>query len=150
MDVVIFDIDGTMSNSDHRVKYVRTEPKNWQAFFNAAINDKIIEPVCEIFRTIRDKTDDIIVIATGRNEENRDITEQWLNANGLSGYEKLYMRGSNDYKPDFEVKREILEQIRSDFNTDPKMVFDDRPSVVRMWREEGLFVFNVYQGEDDF
>jgi hypothetical protein len=29
-------------------------------------------------------------------------------------------------------------------------VFDDRPRVVRMWRDAGIFVFNVYQGEEDF
>jgi hypothetical protein len=24
------------------------------------------------------------------------------------------------------------------------------PRVVRMWRDEGIFVFNVYQGDEDF
>jgi hypothetical protein len=29
-------------------------------------------------------------------------------------------------------------------------VFDDRPKVVRMWRETGLFVFNCAQHDKEF
>lgn len=30
------------------------------------------------------------------------------------------------------------------------IVFDDRPRVVKMWRENGVFVADVYQGTEDF
>jgi hypothetical protein len=60
------------------------------------------------------------------------------------------MRKADDFRGDDIVKREILDEIFADWGRKPDMVFDDRPRVVRMWREEGIFVFNVYQGEEDF
>jgi hypothetical protein len=60
------------------------------------------------------------------------------------------MRPADDFRGDDIVKREILATIVSHFGRKPDMVFDDRPRVVRMWRDEGIFVFNVYQGEEDF
>ena len=56
------------------------------------------------------------------------------------------MRAEKDYRKDTIVKREMYEQMLVD-GYDPKLVFDDRPSVLRMWREiEGLQVVDVGHG----
>lgn len=96
----------------------------------------------------RDNVD--IVLASGRNERSRQATVDWLAANMLTGYRKLYMRKADDFRGDDIVKQEILDQIIADYGKKPDMVFDDRPRLVRMWRDNGIFVFNVYQGEEDF
>jgi hypothetical protein len=76
---------------------------------------------------------------------------KWLQENNLWDYRaKLYMRKADDFRGDDIVKREILDEIIADYGKKPDMVFDDRPRVVRMWRDAGIFVFNVYQGEEDF
>ena len=54
----------------------------------------------------------------------------------------LYMRSENDYRPDHEVKSALLDQMRID-GFDPKLVFDDRASVVKMWRVRGLRCLQV-------
>ena len=41
----------------------------------------------------------------------------------------------------------MLDQMRRD-GYDPVMAFDDRPSVVRMWREQGLVVADVGEGKE--
>jgi hypothetical protein len=147
--LVVFDIDGTLANIEHRLDYVRSKPKNWKAFDAGIPNDKVNEPVANIFWSLLD-TDNTIVLASGRNERSRQATEDWLFDNFLFGYEKLYMRKADDFRSDDIVKQEILDQIIADYGRKPDMVFDDRPRVVRMWRDNGIFVFNVYQGEEDF
>jgi hypothetical protein len=149
MALICFDIDGTLANIEHRLDYVRSKPKNWKAFDAGIPNDKVNEPVANIFWSLLD-TDNTIVLASGRNERSRQATEDWLFDNFLFGYEKLYMRKADDFRGDDIVKQEILDQIIADYGKKPDMVFDDRKRVVRMWRDNGIFVFNVYQGEEDF
>jgi hypothetical protein len=60
------------------------------------------------------------------------------------------MRKADDFRGDDIVKREILDEMTRAWGRKPDMVFDDRPRVVRMWREAGIFVFNVYQSDEDF
>ena len=58
----------------------------------------------------------------------------------------LYMRKEKDYRKDTIVKREMYDQMLED-GYNPKLVFDDRPSVLRMWREiDGLKVVDVGDG----
>ena len=148
--LAVFDLDGTLCNIEHRLDYVRSKPKNWRAFDAGIPNDKVNEPVAAIFWALQEQEIHDIVLASGRNERSRQSTEHWLARNLLSGYQKLYMRKADDFRSDDIVKQEILDEIIRDYGRKPDMVFDDRPRVVRMWRDNGIFVFNVYQGEEDF
>jgi phosphoglycolate phosphatase-like HAD superfamily hydrolase len=147
--LICFDIDGTLVNIEHRLDYVRCKPKNWAAFDAGIPNDKVNEPVAEVLRQMA-KTRNTIILASGRNERSRQATVDWLRNKGLNMYQKLYMRKADDFRADDIVKQEILDEIIRDYGKKPDMVFDDRPRVVRMWRDNGIFVFNVYQGEEDF
>ena len=148
--LVVFDIDGTLANIEHRLDYVRSKPKNWKAFDAGIPNDKINFPVAKIFWTLEETGAYDIVLASGRNERSRQATKEWLRANGLGGYQKLYMRKTDDFRNDSIVKREMLDEIIDFYGKKPDMVFDDRPRVVKMWRDAGVFVFDVYQGKEDF
>lgn len=48
--IVIFDIDGTLANAEHRVHHLQKEPKDWDAFFAGCTQDTPIEPVMELVR----------------------------------------------------------------------------------------------------
>ena len=147
--LVVFDIDGTLANIEHRLDYVRSKPKNWKAFDAGIPNDKVNEPVATVMCNMASWGHNII-LASGRNERSRDATVAWLDANDLSLYEKLYMRKADDYRSDDIVKDEIIDEIVADYGKLPDMWFDDRPRVVRAVRKRGIFVFDVYQGEEDF
>lgn len=148
--LVIFDLDGTLCNIEHRLNFVRSKPKNWPAFDAGIPNDTVNPHVAAAFHALRNAGHDI-VFASGRNERSRAATVAWLDANGFwAASSHLYMRPADDFRSDDIVKREILDTIVSHFGRKPDMVFDDRPRVVRMWRDAGIFVFNVYQGEEDF
>ena len=61
-------------------------------------------------------------------------------------FDALYMRSDSDYRPDHEVKSQMLDKMRKEgFN--PTMAFDDRQQVVDMWREKGLTVAQVDKGD---
>lgn len=147
--LVVFDIDGTLANIEHRLDYVRSKPKNWPAFEAGIPNDAVNAPVAEVFISIM-AMKHTIILASGRNEGGRQATEDWLRKNSLNAYEKLYMRAADDFRSDDIVKDEIIDEIVADYGKLPDMWFDDRPRVVKTVRKRGIFVFDVYQGEEDF
>lgn len=152
--LIVMDIDGTLANIEHRLDYVRSKPKNWKAFDAGIPNDEVNEPVAEVLYSLRSAgsgNQNKIIFASGRNERSRSATVDWLKKYSLwEDDSKLYMRKADDFRNDSIVKREILDEIIADYGKKPDMVFEDRPRVVNMWRDAGIFVFNVYQGKEDF
>jgi predicted kinase/phosphoglycolate phosphatase-like HAD superfamily hydrolase len=140
----IFDIDGTLSDPEHRLHHVNGPKKDWKAFFETMDQDPPITALvtlCQQLQWVGIEQGQSIIITTGRPENYREITEKWLKQNGIE-WDKLYMRPANDTRPDAIVKKEILDQIYAD-KYDPIMVFDDRQTVVDMWRENGLVCAQV-------
>ena len=149
--LVAFDLDGTLANIDHRLHHVKNKPKCWVKF-NEGIKDDLPNLlVVEVLKSLRASGHDIIFMSA-RQESCREETEKWLVKNGISAENPLllYMRDDKDYREDSLVKEEMLEQVRLDFGKWPDMMFDDRPRVVSMWKKLGVFVFDVYQGSEDF
>ncbi len=138
MKAVVFDLDGTLANLNHRLHYIQNPPKNYDAFFDAMVDDKPVEPLLELLEVLEVHYDS--VLCSGRPDSHREITEQWLRKQGYRSRlrcGKLYMRKTGDYRPDHIIKKEMLQQMRAD-GYDPFLVVDDRSSVVAMWRAEGL------------
>lgn len=54
-------------------------------------------------------------------------------------YDDLYMRKDGDQRKDNVIKQEILKHIKEKYEI--SFAFDDRKSVVDMWRENGVFCF---------
>jgi len=140
----IFDIDGTLLDIQHRVKFVRDQPKDWKTFRDPELkkNDKPIRPVIFILNATL-LAGFRVVIASGRLKSEEEDTRKQLRL-WIPDIDSLpfYMRSDSDYRPDDEVKKGMLIKMRED-GYNPSMVFDDRPSVVRMWRAEGLVVADV-------
>lgn len=134
-NTAIFDLDGTLADCIHRLHYIKNGNHNWDKFFEEMDKDPVIDEVLSVLVSLSNDNWNII-ICTGRPEKYRNITEAWLNKYGIVPH-KLYMRPDNDTRPDHIIKKELLQQIYKDgFN--PIIVFDDRQSVVDMWRENGL------------
>jgi hypothetical protein len=146
-NTVIVDIDGTLSNCEHRVHWVRSKPKNWPAFNRGMKRDTVHEDIVWMLRTFH-AAGCTILIASGRGEEDREVTETWLrDVAGIAGlYSRLYMRPARDYRSDDIVKGEILDHMLADgFN--PTMAIDDRQQVVDMFRSRGLRVLQCARGD---
>jgi len=153
MTCYIFDLDGTLADISHRRHFVATKPKNWAAF-NATMHlDKPNQPVVDLIQIVfyfgceqgENDQPNKVVICSGRGEEQRKVTEDWLKEHAIP-FHGLYMRPAKDNRADYIVKEELLAKIRAD-GYDPTVVFDDRNSVVEMWRRNGLICLQVAPGD---
>ncbi|MEV6843241.1 AAA family ATPase [Actinoplanes sp. NPDC051411] len=132
---VLVDIDGTVALMGDRSPYA------WQQVGFDAPNPAVIEAVRAMHAA-----GNAIVFCTGRDDEARAETEAWLDLFVGVPYEGLFMRPPGDNRKDAIVKRELFEaEIRERWRI--VGVFDDRRQVVRMWRELGLTVFQVAEGD---
>ena len=141
---IIFDIDGTLANIQHRIHFLKTKPKNWNKFNRGLAEDSPYEDIIWLLKLMQ-SAGKRIVICSGRSEYQRAATEKWLAEVANVTYEKLYMRASDDYRDDSIVKKELLDQMRSE-GYDPVMAIDDRDRVVNMWREQGIRCLQVAPG----
>lgn len=135
MRAIICDLDGTLTDTSHRLHYVQGPKKDWDAFFDGIPDDPIVGPVADIVDMYA-ADGAAILLCSGRPEKCREKTQEWLNKNDVE-YTRLYMRPDDDRRPDHIVKSQILDGILAD-GYEPIFVLDDRASVVNMWRERGL------------
>jgi hypothetical protein len=137
-DAIIVDIDGTLAvKSDQRDFY------EWDKVDLDLVN-YYVKNLIDVFK----KADYQVVIVSGRDEISRDKTQKWLNDNDIS-YDNLLMRKHNDFRKDTVVKKEIYSnEIHNTYNV--FAIFDDRLSVIEMWNNLGLYVFNCNIGNKNF
>lgn len=139
------DLDGTLCDVSHRRQWVATKPKNWDAWNAGISEDKLNLPVYNTVAALAQYFD--IVLVSGRGEEYRQVTEEWLERHNVT-YSKLFMRPAGDHRPDDEVKAELADEVEKTYKI--LGVFDDRKRVVDMWIARGIFVFDVGQGKANF
>ena len=140
---VIVDIDGTLADVEHRLHHIRGKRKKWKKFFALMSKD---EPITEVIEQVKElaKGHDIYVVS-GRPDDYMEETLAWLERHNVP-FKDLYMRAAGDYRPDYVVKQEILD---ANFDKgDIELVIEDRPSVIRMWRSNGLKVQDVGAGRE--
>ena len=140
MDIIV-DLDGTVADCDWRLHFIENKPKNWKAFFDGIPKDKVIFPVYNLVEEYLQENS--VIFCTARPEQYRNTTSDWIKTHfGMFCTAPLYMRPKNDHRPDYEMKKVLLNQMRADgFN--PALAIDDSPKVCEMYEEEGLVVLQV-------
>lgn len=145
MKAIIIDLDGTLCNVAHRVHFVKEQPPNWAAFFDACVDDTPNAAVVELY-DMASFYGHAIIYVSGRPETHRAQTQAWLKLHCVDYCTLLLMRPEGDYRPDQIVKRELYEQhIAGKYEV--LFTVDDRAVVVKMWRELGLTCFQVAEGD---
>lgn len=156
-DIIIFDVDGTISDSNHRLHYIhpdksKGEKGNFRAFLDSAKDDPLVTRVAQMYKLLYVVYPDIRVV-TGRPESLRQVTLDWFAQHGLPlATENLYMRKQGDNRRDFLIKQEIFNS----WKISPEQVFcvfEDRLQVVAMWESLGIQVFvcgGGYQDHDNY
>lgn len=134
---IIVDIDGTVARN------VGRPPFDW---------DRVGEdlPIVEITNLVKmySQADYKIIFSTGRSEDCRDITTQWLKKHVVQSFE-LLMRPKDNYEPDRDIKKRMFfDEIEPNYNVD--FVIDDRRQVVNLWTDIGVKVLNVGNVYDEF
>lgn len=137
-DCIICDLDGTLAHRAEGADGTYRGPYE----YDKVIYDEVDEVVSDILTCYSVSID--IIIVTGRSDNCRDVTKKWLKENEIE-YHDLLMRKSKDNREDSIVKKELYEEhIRDKYNV--LFVMDDRDSVVKMWRGEGLKCLQVADG----
>lgn len=129
---VIFDIDGTLAHKNMR------NPFDW----TKVGQDTLDLPVAGLFNIL--KLDYNLIICTGRDGVCEKETKDWLDLHHVQNYKEFHIRKKGDNRPDWQVKREMWEDISTRYNI--IYLVDDRNQVVDYARSMGLKVFQVAEG----
>jgi hypothetical protein len=135
MSWAVLDVDGVLADIRHRLNFVQSKPKNWDAFFNAAPRDGVLPE--GLARSTELAVNHDIVYLTGRPERCRDDTLTWLSKHGFPGGE-LVMRPDTDRRPARVFKAAQLRRLSQ--RQDVAVVVDDDRAVVDVLLEDGYNV----------
>lgn len=132
-DVIVVDMDGTLALMGDRSPYDASkcdqDPPNMP----------VVQTILKWQETNK------IIVMSGRTDDAKEKTENWLKRYGVQ-YAALHMRKTGDMRKDTIVKEEMYRtHLEGKYNV--IAVFDDRKSVVEMWRSLGLSVFQVAEGD---
>jgi phosphoglycolate phosphatase-like HAD superfamily hydrolase len=141
-DIVLVDMDGTLADVSHRLHHLKGPRKDWNQFFRLMHRDPPSEIVLKWVQNLAPEYR--VFIVTGRPEKYLPQTIEWL-ARQHVNYEKILMRRNGDHRPDYVVKRDLLNSVEKDRVA---FVIDDRPTVCDIWRRCGLRTIQVAIGEE--
>ena len=144
---IIFDLDGTLCDVEHRRHYVTGEKKYWDAFHGALVDDKP-HGWCVWMARAAEKDGGVrVIFVTGREEKYRPQTIHWIRTHVKfePNQYKLFMRPDKDYRPDEIIKKELYDKCVAPM-FDVMMVVDDRKKVTDMWRSIGLTCLQCAEG----
>lgn len=143
--IALIDIDGVLANDTHRVQYALD--RNYYQYFNEdrMYNDTLFPQGKRMVEWLMANGWSIEYM-TGRREDRREITAEWLYEQGLP-IGILHMRTRAETMRLAEFKRERIEKMYEELSTElwdsaedetefPEIVlWDDDPEVVRVVRE---------------
>ena len=97
--------------------------------------------VCDIIRQLQEQYS--IVVATGRDTSQEEVTKQWLAKQGINA-DEFYFRTNGDYRKGVEIKKEEITAILEKY--DIVAIFEDCEPIVKMYRDMGLTVLQPNKG----
>lgn len=138
---VIFDMDGTLADVSsirhHLTKFdetKRTVIKHFHRFHAASVSVPPHQHVVNAAQMAKMLGHDILIV-TARKHMWRHHTAWWLALHDVPS-DMLIMRGDDDNRKDYEVKKDMLDTIRKAYNV--IHAWDDNPSIIKLWTEEGI------------
>jgi len=141
---IIFDVDGTIADVEHRRHFVNGN-NDWDSFRKETVNDTPVQWVCDIAKRFIAQGDDVAFFSA-RNESEREITEKQISQWIGDGHKGVFLRPNGDYTPDDEFKSALADKF-IDMGGKIDLIFDDRQKVVDMWRAKGFTVVQVAEGD---
>lgn len=106
--MAVFDLDGTLADTRHRLHHIEGSPKRWEDFFRAAVHDAPLEEGVALLRELAERCE--IAYVTGRPERWRGDSVEWLERHGLPRG-RLWMRADRDRRPARATKLELVKRL---------------------------------------
>lgn len=133
---VIVDVDGTLVDvSSVRHHVAGPGKRDFDAFHHGSAD---CPPIAQTLRWVEEMHDNghHILVVTARMEKWRGLTLSWLARHLTRPHTELVMRRDGDYRPDYEVKREIHAELEDRYHI--RAAIDDNPNVLKLWNELGI------------
>jgi hypothetical protein len=139
-DAVIADLDGTLCDVSGILHHLDGEERDFAAFHAASADCPPHDEVADAVRAAHDAGKAVLVV-TSREFVWRDLTLDWLVANGIP-HDELVMRIVGDYRADDVVKAEMLDQLEAD-GWAISEAWEDSADIVELWESRGITVHAV-------
>jgi hypothetical protein len=141
----ILDMDGTLADVSGIRHHVTAVPRDFYAFHSASVDVPPHAEVVKLARSVHARGVGVVVV-TAREAIWRHHTAWWLAMWDVPS-DALFMRAVGDYRPDVEVKRDILTVIRASWTV--VHAVDDNPAVIALWESAGVSVTRIPGWPDD-
>ena len=132
---VIVDVDGTLVDVSSVRHHVVGPKRNFDAFHRESADCPPIGMTLGLVEEMHDAGHHILIV-TARMEKWRGLTESWLEQHLTRSHTELVMRRDGDFRPDYDVKREIHADLASRYRI--RHAIDDNPAVLELWNELGI------------
>ena len=109
-EIVIFDLDGVISDASHRQHFLKGAEKDWDGFFSACTEDPPILSGLELVNLIN-KLHGVLIL-TARPVTVKSETLDWLSHHSVS-WNALIMRSKEDHLSSAEMKLLAIGEIEA-------------------------------------
>ena len=147
--IVIVDIDGVISDGTKREHFIALKDgrpkKDWDSYFREMVID---EPITHVINWVNELAKEYqICLVSARPDTYQLETLWWLRSVAHVHFDYIFLRKGSDKRPDIQVKSEVLEKL-------PKsqifMILEDRPRLVKMYKEKGFFCIPIAGACEEF
>ena len=142
-NVIICDINGTLSDASHREYLVSGGRSDWDKFYELAKDDPV-KPVTRDIINSLGSTGYEIHLLTGSHRKYEDDKILWLDRHDVS-YHTLHVPryGERAYHQSDDLKRSwLMDQSKAFFNR-IACCLEDRDRDIEMWKDCGLVCWQV-------
>lgn len=141
----VFDLDGVLADAADRQHFLRGRWQDWDRFFEACVDDPLIEEVGRLLELLDPTL--VVVLLTARPQRVQPHTLDWLKRMGLR-WDLLVMRDFGYYGAAREFKRRSIGQLR-DWGFELRLAFEDDQRNVAMFHAEGVPCVYIHSGYYD-
>ena len=145
--IIICDIDGVCVDADHRLPYLMSGDR--ESYIKAAVDDKPLTPGCVIYRKfLNDKNYKLLFVTSRKDVLNyRQVTLNQIRnfvSQEIEDWQLLMRPADSDFYtvPDAVLKPLLVEELGIKIE-DIFLVFEDRDSTVKGWRDLGCIVYQT-------
>lgn len=156
MKYIVFDIDGILADCSHRLHYIQGDNKDYDKFYSdeEILKDKALGSGFILFRSILYLLEDVntpsrlkngeeirIALITARNARCAKATADWF-LDKMKRFQKdrfkcnFFMRPEKDWRPAYEVKKDLIEKHIGFENI--LFAFDDDDKINEMYKKHGV------------
>ena len=135
-------MDGVLSDASGRQHLLERPRRNWDAFFEAAGEDALIEEVAQLLDLLDDGLH--IILLTARPISIQRHTLGWLERHDLR-WDLLVMREWGDYGASRDFKQDAVRELRH-VGFDLRLAFEDDRRNVDMFHREGVPCIYIHSG----